>query len=361
MDTANKIHRSEHGDLFALLRILCQQKWLILTTLFLSLAAAFVYIIFSKPVYEAKVYVSVPGKAQIAELNKAQLAGLNNGRRQQKKSDLELLTPSSAFKTFALLLSSASTQNKFFQSFYYPVAKSDSGKDLPPEFYYEQFKKSLTVKKIPGSNPEAYLVAVRGYNPEQTQKWAKKYMDLAEEISVKVLVNNANRQAREIAESLAQRMQMARSIAREKRFDRITQLEEALAVVGSVGKENYPLEAKNNVTIDVFSSSDAASEQSLMYRRGSKFLQAEINILKQRKSDDPFIPELRKLQNEYHFYNTLRINPEKIRPFRMDGADVPVLRVSPKKTLILVLAALAGLMLSVFFALIRNLSQAQKG
>ncbi|QDP72339.1 hypothetical protein FOG18_07100 [Legionella israelensis] len=353
VDNMNKIHPySDNSDLLALFKILYQQKWLILITFILSLLMAFLYIRFSKPVYEVKINVSTPNVADVAELN--------NGRYEGKKSLLKPITPNWAFKTFILILTGESTKNRFFKSVYYPAVKDTHDKNLSLEFYYNQFKKTLIVKKIPGTNPEVYMVAVQGHKPEQIQEFAKQYISMSQDMAIRGLIYTAKRQAKEVAKSFDNRIKIARTIAREKRLDRITQLEEALAITNFVGKEDYPLEARNNITIDIVSSSDATLDQSLMYRRGSKFLQAEIDILKQRKSDDPFIPELRKLQNQYDFYNTLAINSDNVHPFRMDGADVPAVRISPNKKMIIILASAIGLMLGVFLALIRNLKKTRK-
>jgi chain length determinant protein (polysaccharide antigen chain regulator) len=77
-------------------------------------------------------------------------------------------------------------------------------------------------------------------------------------------------------------------------------------------------------------------------------------VLKARESDDPFIPELRNLEEKYKLYANVKLDPERVAVFRQDGeVEQPDTPIKPKKILILALGVVLGGMLGLFIALIR--------
>ncbi|MCY1310285.1 hypothetical protein D9M70_604610 [compost metagenome] len=93
-----------------------------------------------------------------------------------------------------------------------------------------------------------------------------------------------------------------------------------------------------------------------MYMRGSKALRAEIKSLEARKSDDPFIPGLRSLEEKQALYNNIDINPEAVQVFSMDGlVETPDTPIKPKSLLVMLVGAVAGLALGLLIAIGRLL------
>jgi len=75
--------------------------------------------------------------------------------------------------------------------------------------------------------------------------------------------------------------------------------------------------------------------------------------LKNRESDDPFIPILREKQNQLAKFSKIQFNPQVFHPYRLDGdITTPKSPVKPKKMLILVFGAITGLYLGIFGAFI---------
>jgi chain length determinant protein (polysaccharide antigen chain regulator) len=67
------------------------------------------------------------------------------------------------------------------------------------------------------------------------------------------------------------------------------------------------------------------------------------------------------LQEKIAYLKDIKINPESVRVVRVDQiAEVPVSPVKPKKALIVAVAAVLGLMLGVFIALIRQAVKKRK-
>lgn len=73
-------------------------------------------------------------------------------------------------------------------------------------------------------------------------------------------------------------------------------------------------------------------EDSLTYMRGSKALLAEIENLRDRVSDDPFVPNLRQRQQSLDFYRSAHADIERVRVYRQDGSvESPDRAVKPRK------------------------------
>ncbi|MCY1438802.1 G-rich domain on putative tyrosine kinase [compost metagenome] len=91
-----------------------------------------------------------------------------------------------------------------------------------------------------------------------------------------------------------------------------------------------------------------------MYMRGAKAIRAELQVLQARQSDDPFILELRKLQDRLAFLKGIDVKPDNVAVFTLDSAaEVPETPIKPKKVLIIALGVVLGGMLGVFIALVR--------
>ena len=85
-----------------------------------------------------------------------------------------------------------------------------------------------------------------------------------------------------------------------------------------------------------------------LYYRGYKALNAEIAILKARKSDDPFISGLRDLQEELTLLRSIKIEEEGMHSVTVDQAAYPPkTRIKPNRRLIVSLSTVVGLFLGI--------------
>lgn len=77
-------------------------------------------------------------------------------------------------------------------------------------------------------------------------------------------------------------------------------------------------------------------------------------MLELRKNDDAFIPELRDLQGQLQKLQSLKIIKTDFGVVTIDQAAVYGDKIKPKKSIILAVAGVLGLMLGIFIALIRR-------
>ncbi|MNF99705.1 hypothetical protein D3C84_826160 [compost metagenome] len=134
-----------------------------------------------------------------------------------------------------------------------------------------------------------------------------------------------------------------------RREDRVARLKEALTVAETVGLEDPPV-----ISSQMVNQLTAVMEGDLMYMRGARALKAEIRSLESRASDDPFIPELRSLEERQALYKGIEIDPETVAVFRMDGQiEVPEVPVKPRKVMVLAIGLVIGAVVGLIIAFIR--------
>ena len=102
-------------------------------------------------------------------------------------------------------------------------------------------------------------------------------------------------------------------------------------------------------------------DEASLYYRSPKSLKAEIKQLQNRKSNDPFIDELREKQNELQRLELLQINTETATTLQIDQIPlIPHKRIEPRRSLIVALGFALGLILGIFIVFIRNYTSQRK-
>ncbi len=330
----------EEASLIDVINGLWLQKWLILAFVVVFALLGGSYAFLSKPIYEAKVFVIPPAQKDIANFN--------YGRT--KDSELEPFSVKSVYDVFLRNLQAESLRRYFFENFYLPSLSEEERKGSL-EGVYDRFSNVLSIALADKSSPDRYAVAIQGSNPAQIVEWVKAFVEQAKVVAVGEMIDGVKREAEVRARNLEQQINAQRENGEKVREDHITRLNEALRIAEAIGLEKPPI-----IRGDLSSEVSANMNGELTYIRGSKALQAEINNLKERKLNDPFIVKLRDLQLKYAFYKELAVSPDDVAVFRQDGPiETPDKPVKPKKILILAVAILLGGVVGVFVAIFRTL------
>ncbi len=344
----NRACDSDEIDLLELFQNLWQQKGLILifTVLALTSAAAFAFL--SPPEYEAKAGVLPPQLSDIA--------GYNLGRGEVKLSQFSVSDVYAVFKSHLL---SESLKRSFFRDVYIPSLAEDKRSGAQDKLWMEFNDKVLTVKASDVKNRSGfYEVIILNESSELAAKWANRYVAMAAERTERGMQENVLTEIAARVKVLEGQIDALRTTAKKRREDRIVRLREALVVGEAVG-----MDAPQVVAGKISSDGDLAQfiDGNLMYMRGAKAIRAELSVLEKRENDDPFISELRGLENQLSFLSLLRIDPENTSVVTLDGsAEVPETPVKPRKVIILASSIIVGGMLGVFIALIRHTLRMRK-
>lgn len=333
---------SDEIDLFELAQNLWKQKALISVVTLAITAIAAGYAFLSPPVYESKSSILPPRSADIA--------GYNLGRSE---AGLTEFTAVSVYSIFTQNLRSEGLRREFFEQVYLPAETASQGAKAKGQLW-GSFQKQLSVTnpdvKI---SPERFELTVQSVDSNRAAEWANIYV---ERVANKTRQDMADTVATEIStrvRSMQSRIAVLRESARKLREDRIARLSEALKVAEKVGLQAPQVKASRF-------SSDGELEQfvdgNLMYMRGAKAIRAELDVLQNRKNDDPFIVGLRELENQLDFLAKVSVSPDGVAVFTLDSAaEAAETPVKPKKALILALGLVLGGMLGGFIALIRSM------
>lgn len=326
-------------DLVELLGGVWKQRLLIILTAMVVTAGAVAYALLATPIYEAKVVVQPPSQSNISQLN--------YGRGGD--SGLAMLSVRDVYEVYLRNLQSESLRREFFRAVYLPSLPEDERKGSQDDLY-NRFISILTVALTNKDSPNRYYVMASLPVARQAADWVVRFVQMAGEQTKREVIRDVRGDAMIKASNLEQQINAARESARKQREDQIVQLTEALRVADSIGLEKPPI-ISNGLSSEV----SAGMAGSLIYMRGSKALRAEIENLRNRASDDPFIDNLRLRQQAIAFYRSLEVDPEVVEVYRQDGAiDSPDKPVKPKKLMIVGLGIVAGVLLGVMFALFRH-------
>ncbi|WP_425317280.1 Wzz/FepE/Etk N-terminal domain-containing protein [Stutzerimonas chloritidismutans] len=355
--------REDEIDLVELVKALWSQKLIIIAATVAGTAVALGYALLSTPVYEAKATVLPPLLSDIAAYNAGRTesslytSSSDRDSTQPNQAPLKPFTTDDVYAVFTRNLRSQSLRREFFKDFYLPSLPEEE-RSGPQDRLWLKFNELISINAPDKQRPELIEVSVQQNTPDLAAAWTNQLISKASAASGRNMQRNVSSELNTRIHSIERRIASLRSTAQQRRADRIAILREALIVANAVGMSSP------QVTAGRTSSSDELSEfidGSLTYMRGAKAIEAEMKVLEARQSDDPFIPELRSLQEQLSFLTTIDVQPENVSVFTLDSAaEVPETPIKPKKTLIVALGLVLGGMLGVFIALIRVMMRRAK-
>lgn len=346
------------------------------------------------PSYEVNALFKEPNESSILKLNKFNYQ-INPLFREESKRITEQ-TKLTVFKSFLTKLSSPNYQKKFFED---KKATQISNlvrfKDLKIEISSPLPSQSLI------SNP--YSITIKGGEPGEVVKYlnhliqktnaytintianlnTQSYMDLLEEIAIerKLLIDKAENSRQLSMNSVILEIKRLRSLEAEKRLNEIVLLSDAASIARSLGvtENNFKLISSDNVNSSLTIAIGETKNVPQWYLYGEKALLKRIELLENRNSDDPFIPELASLLNEAEVlensskdfvYNAkiikLDIKRDRIQKIyeslelkRVDAVTIDktatIKPIYPKRRIIVIVSFIGSLLISILLVLFINL------
>ncbi|MEK0363751.1 LPS O-antigen chain length determinant protein WzzB [Pseudomonas sp. CBC3] len=349
-DTHPNAYRDDEIDLVELFKGLWKQKLIIIGVTIAVTACAAAYAYLARPIYEAHATVLPPLLSDITAYNAGRNVPAYRADRDNSTEGLQkTFSTEDVYAVFTRNLNSLSLRRAFFKDVYLPSFLD--GQSAADDRLWTSFNDLLSIKAPDKQQPDMYEVKVEHHDPEQAAAWVNDLVSRASVAAKSDMQRNVMSEINTRIRSTERRIASLRSTASQRRQDRIAVLQEALVVAKAVGM------ITPQVTAGHTSSSDELAQfvdGSLTYMRGAKAIEAELAVLETRKSDDPFIPELRRLQEELSFLNTIEIDPSTVAVFTLDSAaQQPQTPIKPKKMMIVALGLVLGGMLGIFVALIR--------
>jgi len=322
-------------NLLDLWRVLWQRKMIVLGTALAAAIMAVAYALLATSVYKAEAFLLPPSAQNVQGLN---VQGLN----------VQGYTPEQVYDLFIRNLQSRALRRHYFDAHKLADALApDREQDANiNRIFEEDFNKMLSVSRDK-KNKARVDVSYQGSDAKLAAQWVNDMVAEANTATVRTLAGDVASKLENSKRELREKIAVSRQFAEQRRMDRIAELEEAIHMAADLGIKEDPLLSQ------VTGKSTIAVNQmdSPLYMRGTRALQAEVTSMRTRKSDDPFIFNLRDLQEKLAKLDSIHIDPSKISAVQIDqAAEVPDRRIKPKRKLIVMLGLLGGLMLGIFAA-----------
>jgi len=325
-------------SLLDLWKVLVDRRKVIFLFTTLATVVALIHALTSPAVYKAEIFFLPPAISDIQSLNIQNIQNMRNMRNMQKMQNMQKnmkgVTVQSVYTLFKQNLGSKSFQRDFFNM------HTNLEDDL-----LDDFSKSLQINAKKKSNKLS--LTFEWSNAQQAANLINEYSQVVGQKTVHQLITNLKQTVSNRIYSIEYEIASKRKMAKQRREDKIAKLLESLRI--AVSLEQHKQTSQQDVG------------NSPLYYRGSNALKIEIDILNERKSDDPFIEGLRDLQEELAMLHAINVDKAKLRAVTIDQqAYPPEFRIKPKRKLIVTLGLVLGLMLGIFAAFIVNFRDNQK-
>lgn len=327
-------------DLFEVIRRLIRQWRFIALVTVVCLAIATAIAFLTRPVYEARASILPPLAPDVSALN------VGNAR-----ASLPMWNTESVYQLFMQALFGASLRYQFFEDTYLPYL-DESDRQRPRDQLWKDFNRHFAVEAPDKLRPFVLEVSAELDDPQVAADWVNGYIARAQQLTLKRIDRTIRSDVDLRLTDINRTIGVIEATAKKRKADRIAVLKEALTVAEAVGLED----PKTNI-----SRTAAGAELSnyldgnLTYMRGAKAIRNEIAVLEARTSEEPFIGELRNLEEQTEFLNGIAIDMKRVIPAFVDqSALVPETPIKPRKGLIIGSGLVLGLLLGCLLALLRT-------
>ena len=274
--------------------------------------------------------------------------------------EVQGVTAAGAFAAFKNNLSSRSLQKKFIdEQGLMDILAPDRTPETRDIEILESFAKMIKIEHVKRAleNEKGMSVSMESDDPEFAANLVNDYISFFDTETILALSaaarNSLAGQIRDIEYTIASKRQMAK----QRREDTILRNEEAAVIAGKLGVKDR-VDTTNVVQNN---QRNISTSSTPLYYRGYKALNAEIKILKNRKSADPFISGLRDLQEILALLSSIKIEAEGMHAVTVDQAAYPPKnRIKPNRRLIVSLGTVVGLFLGIFLVFFVSFVQKQK-
>lgn len=308
----------------------------------IAVAASFA----AKPRYEVKAFLDKPYAGELTELNLGRSAA----------TGLPLFSPEQVYAYFTRRLTTDEAKQRFFRETYLPSLESAPETDEAKQAAYAHMLKIVLNINPPPEKPKGgrdlYSVDVEARSGAKAAEWLQTFLSQVSEDARKALIQDIEQsvtlQIQNTERDLNEKLHTAELV----RNDRQAQLTEALKVAQAVGLKDPQMTSAQPPRQDTAAS---FLDGSRLYARGTKSLQAELEVLASRKDDAPFVDGLRQTQAQMNLLKELKPAERKFKIYHIDGEVIaPLKPVFPKKSLFWGVGLFLGLALGTLISLIRT-------
>lgn len=333
-----------------IINILWCRKKIILGITVVAVVIGFFYAFTQKRIYQVETILLPPLYENIQPLNV-----LNNHNIKSNNLNAE-----NVFESFIGNINSRKFKKEFFDKFKILETLSVASDSTQPltekdnNTIFESFSKAI---KVNTGGMGTTLITLEGTDKEKIGPRLDSLVAMANQETINQLVRNLQANIDSKIKSIKIEISSKRSIYKQRREDELGRLEEAYQIANELGIREHlfvpNIDGSFNraVSAELNSISKSLSNENNLsvYMKGTKVLQAEINALKNRKSDDFHIKGLRDLQEQLTRLRAITVKKDKLQTVIVDKkASVDVKPIRPNRKLIVMLSLVFGVALGVF-------------
>ncbi|MEM7293102.1 MAG: hypothetical protein AAF420_06875 [Pseudomonadota bacterium] len=298
------------------------------------------YLLFAAKVYRAEAFFLPPLLKDIRSLNIEQVSG--------RVTNFQKHSEASVYREFLTQLQSRDARWSFFIENQNRIMEA-AGTNLGNRYktFGKYFDKKLVLDIPDELEPSLIKLTYDSTDRDETREILTTFIEFVFKSTVQDLIANVEIEKSTRLQRIREEIESKRKLASVRRDDRLTVLKEALDIARHLGiVERISVEDRLEFNIRRQQSSGVSSNTVDVppYHRGSRALEAEIAVLENRESNDPFIPNLRELEEELIALNGITLNSEDVSPARIDlAAELVDAPVKPRGVIVLPLGIVSAL------------------
>lgn len=404
-----------------LLGVLLKNKMIIFGITVIATVGAVIYALSLPIVYKAESTFLPPLGSDIQALNISgyQIDSIGDDKLKTELIDSDSFSINSVYKTFRKNLYSKEPRRSIFEKMglldiFEPKRDEKTDVKAIVAGFTDSFSVTTT-GSLSGDTVPTISLAMEGGDPELIAEIVNRVGSEVEQQTKTEIISNINAKIAAKINHLTREIKLLRDSVRQKRLDEIERLElanhidiERINVRIAISKKDLKSKKQQikdnkikilkeaamiaralNIKYSVFEQNTQNMQNQLgtskfydqLYDRGYKALEAEIEVitnresdnkfnpeisalqerlkslennlkieqLKSRKNDDPFIESLRDVESELKRMKSIHIDPETVITAQLDQTAISK-RIKPDRRLIVVIGSFLGLMLGIIGA-----------
>jgi chain length determinant protein (polysaccharide antigen chain regulator) len=340
-------------DLYELWITLWNKKWIVIGMTAVAALGSVVFALLQPPVYKAEALLLPPRAKNVQSLNVQGVPGV-----QGRNKDVKLEVSDIVFLSFKNNLRSRNIQKKFIKEYdLMELLSPGRTSETRDEDIYTGFAQMIKVEEEITNKIVLNRISIELNDPERAAQWINDYIKFVDIETIDILVGNIRNSINSNIRKIEYIIDTKRKMAKQRREDTIQQFLEASNIAAKLGVK----ERVDVINVVQNNQLDSSTSSTPLYYRGFRALNAEISILKNRKSDDPFIYGLLDLKEKLALLNSNKIDPIGMHAVTIDQAAYPPKnRIKPNRRLIVSLGTVVGLFLGIFLVFFVSFVQKQK-
>ncbi len=272
------------------------------------------------------------------------------------------VTPTYAKEVFIRHFNAYKNRKAFFDQ--KQLARYFSGEDQPdPEAIQALFKLHFDQRlKLVAKDKKSMMQAtLKLGNAEKAAELLNQYLVFVNTAAVTELCADTLTVLNATKHGMERTIEAKLKLGMTLKEDRIAVLSEAIRIAKELDIERGAVPAFAESNYGGGFAVENYNQAIALYMRGRRALQAELDVLQQRKNNEPFIPGLRQLQERLSYLNEIEVDPETIRAVTIDRlATVPDSPSNKPVVVTIAVALLLGLIVGLFAILVLHFIDSMK-